>query len=104
MDYPGLELENFDKAVIWRQYSYLLIKKYINNNVLEVGAGIGSFTKNYEKKIDAYFSKGNVNQIKEKIKEEMQNAIEKDNYLNPEDAKLINKFLMKLQKEIFVEE
>ena len=51
MDYTGLELENFDKAVIWRQYSYLLIKKYINNNVLEVGAGIGSFTKNYEKKI-----------------------------------------------------
>ena len=51
MDYPGLELENFDKAVIWRKYIYMLIKKYINNNVLEVGAGIGSFTKNYEKKI-----------------------------------------------------
>ena len=51
MDYQGLELENFDKAVIWRKYIYLLIKKYINNNVLEVGAGIGSFTKNYEKKI-----------------------------------------------------
>ena len=50
MYYPGLELENFDKAVIWRKYIYLLIKKYINNNVLEVGAGIGSFTKNYEKK------------------------------------------------------
>ena len=64
----------------------------------------GTLIKNYEKKIDAYFSKGNVNQIKEKIKEEMQNAIEKDNYLNPEDAKLINKFLKKLQKEIFVEE
>ena len=63
----------------------------------------GTLIKNYEKKIDAYFSKGNVNQIKEKIKEEMQNAIEKDNYLNPEDAKLINKFLKKLQDEIFVQ-
>ena len=63
----------------------------------------GSLIKNYEKKIDAYFSKGNVNQIKEKIKEEMQNAIEKENYLNPEDAKLINKFLKKLQDEIFVQ-
>ena len=51
MDYPGLELENFDKAVIWRKYIYLLIKKYISNDVLEVGAGIGSFTKNYKKKI-----------------------------------------------------
>ena len=51
MDYPGLELENFDKAVIWRKYIYLLIKKYVSNDVLEVGAGIGSFTKNYRKKI-----------------------------------------------------
>tara|TARA_B100000745_G_C19972878_1_gene329266 strand:+ start:241 stop:426 length:186 start_codon:yes stop_codon:yes gene_type:complete len=59
--------------------------------------------KNYEKKIDAYFSTENVNQIKEKIKEEMQNAIKKENYLNPEDAKLINKFLKKLQNEIFVQ-
>ena len=50
MDYPGLELENFDKAVIWRKYIYLLIKKYVSNDVLEVGAGIGSFTKNYKKK------------------------------------------------------
>ena len=32
----------------------------------------GSLIRNYEKKIDAYFSKGNVNQIREKIKEEMQ--------------------------------
>ena len=64
----------------------------------------GSLIRNYEKKIDAYFSKGNVNQIKEKIKEEMQNAIEKENYLDPEDAKLINKFLKKLQNEIFVQE
>ena len=51
MDYQGLELENFDKAVIWRKYIYLLIKKYVSNDVLEVGAGIGSFTKNYRKKI-----------------------------------------------------
>ena len=64
---------------------------------------IGSLIKNYEKKFDAYFSKGNVNQIKEKIKEEMQNAIEKENYLNPEDANLINKFFSKLQNEIFVQ-
>ena len=53
MDYPGLELENFDKATIWRKYIYSLIKKYINSNVLEVGAGIGSFTKNYQKKIES---------------------------------------------------
>ena len=48
MKYPGLELENFDKAHIWRKYIYYIIKRYINGNILEVGAGIGSFTKLYE--------------------------------------------------------
>ena len=48
MKYPGAELENFDKATIWRKYIFLLIKKFIKGSVLEVGAGIGSFTKNYK--------------------------------------------------------
>jgi len=47
MDYTGKELENFDKATIWRKYIYFLIKKYLKKKILEVGAGIGSFTKNY---------------------------------------------------------
>ena len=47
MEYPGLELENFDKAHIWRKYIFFLIKKYLKDDFLEVGAGIGSFTKNY---------------------------------------------------------
>jgi len=32
----------------------------------------------------------------------MKNAIQKENYLQPEDAKLINQFLKKLQSEIFI--
>ena len=47
MKYEGLELENFDKAHIWRKYIFLLIRKYFSDDFLEVGAGIGSFTKNY---------------------------------------------------------
>ena len=47
MNYPGKELENFDLASIWRKYIYFSIKKYIKGSVLEVGAGIGSFTNNY---------------------------------------------------------
>ena len=39
--------------------------------------------------------------VKSKMREEIENAIEKENYLNPEDALLINNFLKKLQKEIF---
>ena len=47
MKYAGLELENFDRAHIWRKYIFFLIKKYFRDDFLEVGAGIGSFTKNY---------------------------------------------------------
>ena len=47
MDYNGKELEAFDKAHIWRKYIYLLIKKFLKKDILEVGAGIGSFTSNY---------------------------------------------------------
>jgi len=47
MEYPGKELEIFDKATFWRKYVHSLTKKYFNNDFLEVGAGLGSFTKNY---------------------------------------------------------
>ena len=50
--YPGLELENFDKAHVWRKYIFFLIKKYLRDDFLEVGAGIGSFTKNYLNKFN----------------------------------------------------
>jgi cyclopropane fatty-acyl-phospholipid synthase-like methyltransferase len=49
MDYPGKELEIFDKAHFWRIYLYLTVKKFIGKKILEVGAGIGSFTKIYVK-------------------------------------------------------
>jgi|TARA_Y100000294_G_scaffold175411_1_gene195446 hypothetical protein len=62
---------------------------------------IGSLMKTYENKIDDYLSKENLNQIKQKLREEMYDAVEKENYLKLEDAELINKFLKKLQKEIF---
>ena len=64
---------------------------------------IGSLVKNYEKKIDNYFSEENIIVIKQKIRNEMKNAIEKENYLTPEDSKLINNFLKKLQSEIFIQ-
>ena len=64
---------------------------------------IGSVVKNYEKKIDHYLSKYYLENVKSKIRSEVENAIDKDNYLKPEDAELINKFLKKLQKEIFIQ-
>lgn len=64
---------------------------------------IGTVIKNYENKMDQYLSKQNLDRVKLKIREEMKNAIKKENYLSPEDAELINNFLKKLQKEIFVQ-
>ena len=62
---------------------------------------IGNVVTSYEQKISTYFSEENLIVIKQKAREEMQNAIDKENYLNPEDAQLINKFLKKIQTEVF---
>ena len=63
---------------------------------------IGSVIKNYEKKMDKYFSKQHLESVKSNIREEMKKATEKENYLNQEDAELIYKFIKKLEKEIFI--
>ena len=38
--------------------------------------------------------------MKDKIRKEMQSAITKDKYLNPEDAKLISQFIIKIRNEL----
>ena len=72
MDYPGKELEIFDKAVFWRKYIYLLVKKYLKNDLLEVGAGIGSFTKNYKNDFTQItlteLDKHNIKKLKKRFK------------------------------------
>ncbi len=47
MEYPGKELEIFDKAKIFQKYVFLKIKKYFKDGIFEVGAGLGSFTREY---------------------------------------------------------
>lgn len=72
MDYPGKELEIFDKAVLWRKYIYFLVKNYIKNHLLEVGAGIGSFTKNYKNNLEnitlTELDKKNIKRLKKRFK------------------------------------
>ena len=53
---------------------------------------------NYE--LEKFKSKENIENIKNKVRDEMKNAISKENYLTPEDAILINKFINKLKKEL----
>ncbi len=47
MDYQGQELEIFDKAKIFQKYVFFKIKKYFKDGIFEVGAGLGSFSKEY---------------------------------------------------------
>jgi len=55
MIYPGKELEIFDDAKIFRYYTHSLIKKYLHGNICEVGAGLGSFTRQYVNKKNKIF-------------------------------------------------
>ena len=45
--YPEIATERFDKANFHISYSLYVIKKFIKGDILEVGAGCGSFTRNY---------------------------------------------------------
>ena len=47
--YPEIALERFDKANLWIKYIIFKIRKFLKDDVLEVGAGCGSFTKGYMK-------------------------------------------------------
>tara|TARA_B100000029_G_C17190520_1_gene820435 strand:- start:240 stop:461 length:222 start_codon:yes stop_codon:yes gene_type:complete len=53
---------------------------------------------NYE--LEKMQSKENIEIFKDKVRNELKNALKKDNYLDPEDAKLISDFINKLQKEV----
>ena len=56
-----------------------------------------SVITNYEKKIYENFNKEKVEYFKDKLRLEMKNAIEKDEYFKKEDAILIKKFLEKIK-------
>ena len=47
--YPEVALERFDKASLWIKYVVFKIKRFLKNDILEVGAGFGSFTRGYMK-------------------------------------------------------
>ena len=63
---------------------------------LTIGAKIRQL--NYD--VEKFKSQENIENIKDKIRDELKNAISKENYLTQEDATLINKFINKLKKEL----
>ena len=61
---------------------------------------IGIKLKQLNKELATLKSKENIEIIKDKVRDELRNAISKENYLTPDDAKLINEFINKLKKEL----
>ena len=61
---------------------------------------IGAKIKQIQQEIDNFKSKENVEIIKDKIWDEIRNAISKESYLNKEDAKLINDFIDKIKIDL----
>jgi len=56
--------------------------------------------KQLNNELEKLKSQESINSIKNKIRDELRSAVNKDPYLKPEDAKLINKFINKLKKEL----
>ena len=63
---------------------------------LTIGAKIKEFKEDFEN----IKSEENVSNIKSKLRDELKNAVKKDQYLSDEDAKLINDFINKIKQEL----
>ncbi len=61
---------------------------------------IGVKLKQLNNELAKLKSKQNIEIIKDKLRDELKNAISKENYLSSDDAKLINEFINKLKKEL----
>ena len=61
---------------------------------------VGAKLNQLNKELTELKSKKNVEIIKDKLRNELRNAVSKENYLSPDDAKLINEFINKLKKEL----
>ena len=61
---------------------------------------IGKKISQFAGKVDAVSSKEGRKETVNKLREEIQKAVKKERYLSREDAKLINEFILKIQKEL----
>ena len=61
---------------------------------------IGKKISQFGGKVDAISSKEGRKETVNKLREEIKKAVKKERYLSKEDAKLINQFILKIQKEL----
>ena len=81
-NYPETATERFDGANLHIKYCLHFVKKFIYGDILEVGAGCGSFTKNYlnknlKKIILTDLDIKNISDLKKRFKKEKKVKISK---------------------------
>ena len=80
-EYPEIALERFDGANLWIKYIIFKIRKFLKDDILEVGAGCGSFSKNYMK---------NFNSITLTDMDNSSFNLLKKNFINEKNINVIN--------------
>jgi|TARA_B110001452_G_scaffold3505_1_gene3121 hypothetical protein len=83
------------------------MKQFIYKTIVFVGAiiliyefTIGKQINKYTDKLNAISSKEGRKESVNKLRDEIKKGVKKERYLSKEDAKLINQFLEKIQKEL----
>ena len=68
--------------------------------VLAFNVTVNYKLRSYEKDLKALTSEDTKEKFKNKVKEEMKKAVEKDKYFTDEEKNLINAFLNKIKEEL----
>ena len=68
--------------------------------ILAIHFSFGLIKKDLKRDYTNLISKEKVEDIKNKIREKLKNGAEKEVLIDPEDAKLLNNFLIKLKSEL----
>ena len=61
---------------------------------------IGSLINEVENKFQRGISKENIEKIKDDLRNQLYTAVKKDEFINKEDAELINAFIDKIKKDL----
>ena len=82
-----------------RQFIYKMVVVVLSI-ILVYEFTIGKKISQFGGKVDAITSKEGRKETVNKLREEIKKAVKKEKYLSKEDAKLINEFILKIQKEL----
>ena len=88
--YPEVALERFDRAGLWIKYVIFKVKRFLKNDILEVGAGFGSFTRGYMK---------NFHSITLTDTDDNSFSLLKQNFLHDQNVNIIKSSIKDIEKK-----